>query len=320
MSLYPNEGIYRPSSKDINRLKFSGAMLDLSNLFAGRPVEGLVQSMPQQAVDQYKQDLMSQHEMRLQEQAMSRQSEIDALNARNIESQIAARTHDMNTVPGAFSGNGIEAQMLNIVLDDSIPDSDPRKVLARQRLQRPVTTVTPSGTYIEEGYNLSDLTGSPVTQTTEPASENPPGFVPKKPTDGEKLSAGFYDRMISAESELARLGDYDPTTLTETVRGRTNATSSKEKQQYNQASSDWIRAKLRKESGAVIGDEEMKREYETYFPIFGDSAEVIAQKARARVIAQNAMATSAGINPEKDTSLDGDLEAYIAKARQARGS
>jgi hypothetical protein len=67
-----------------------------------------------------------------------------------------------------------------------------------------------------------------------------------------------------------------------------------EQQQYKQAADDWIRAKLRKESGAVIGEDEMRKEYETYFPQIGDGPEVIAQKAQARAIATNAMRTSAG--------------------------
>ena len=67
-----------------------------------------------------------------------------------------------------------------------------------------------------------------------------------------------------------------------------------EQQQVRQAQEDWVRSKLRKESGAVIGDEEMSREIKTYFPQIGDSPPVIAQKARARQIAINAMQTSAG--------------------------
>jgi hypothetical protein len=67
-----------------------------------------------------------------------------------------------------------------------------------------------------------------------------------------------------------------------------------QEQQYKQATDDWIRAKLRKESGAVIGEEEMAGEYRTYFPQVGDTAEVIAQKAYARQVATAAMRQSAG--------------------------
>jgi len=65
-------------------------------------------------------------------------------------------------------------------------------------------------------------------------------------------------------------------------------------QRYQQAASDWIRAKLRKESGAAIGVDEAKQEYATYFPMPNDSAAVIEQKRQARMLATDAMKTSAG--------------------------
>jgi len=65
-------------------------------------------------------------------------------------------------------------------------------------------------------------------------------------------------------------------------------------QRYQQAANDWIRAKLRKESGAAIGVDEAKQEYATYFPMPNDSAAVIEQKRQARVLATEAMKTSAG--------------------------
>jgi hypothetical protein len=65
-------------------------------------------------------------------------------------------------------------------------------------------------------------------------------------------------------------------------------------QQYEQAAQAWIRAKLRKESGAAIGVDEMNQEYRTYFPQIGDTADVITQKANARAIATEAMKRSAG--------------------------
>jgi hypothetical protein len=65
-------------------------------------------------------------------------------------------------------------------------------------------------------------------------------------------------------------------------------------QKFEQAANDWIRAKLRKESGAAIGKDEMESEFRTYFPMVGDSAEVIAQKAEARRVATDAMRLNAG--------------------------
>jgi hypothetical protein len=65
-------------------------------------------------------------------------------------------------------------------------------------------------------------------------------------------------------------------------------------QQYDQAAQDWIRAKLRKESGAAIGVDEMKQEFATYFPQVGDTPEKIAQKAEARRVVTLGMQKAAG--------------------------
>lgn len=201
--------------------------------------------------------------------------------------QFYVRKGKAGGVPGAFAGTGIENQMLNIALDPNIPESDPRKIVARQRLERDLTTVTPEGTFIRPGYDLPQVTPAPAAE--QKPAEQPAQFVEKPPTEGQAKAAGFHDRMISAQAELSSLGDYDPIASTEAALGATNVTATAEKQRFNQAANDWIRAKLRKESGAVIGDEEMAAEYRTYFPVYGDSKEVIEQKARARKVAEDAM-------------------------------
>ncbi len=107
-------------------------------------------------------------------------------------------------------------------------------------------------------------------------------------------SAGFANRMTQAGQSIDRLmtGGLDPTSLREGVVSALpggNVALSPEFQQYKQAQDDWIRAKLRKESGAVIGVEEEEGERRTYFPQIGDSPQVIAQKARARATATENM-------------------------------
>lgn len=207
--------------------------------------------------------------------------------------------HGKGGAQGAFAGTGIEAQMLNIVLDPTIPQDDPRKKLAMQRLQRETTISTPQGTYVNPGYDLDALNGQQAAPGPQPVQPESAGrFIEKPQSDGEKLASGFYERMTSAQSEidqlLSEVPGYSPVKGLEPIRGASNLTASPEYQRYRQAASDWIRAKLRKESGAAIGDQEMAQEYETYFPVVGDSAEVIEQKARARRQAEAGMLRSAG--------------------------
>jgi len=122
------------------------------------------------------------------------------------------------------------------------------------------------------------------------------------PTEGQSNAAGFAQRMELAESIISNLpAGSQPgagTRIAEAVpfvggalarSGQSPAT-----QQYDQAAQDWIRAKLRKESGAAIGADEMKQEYATYFPMVGDTPEKIAQKAEARRVVTLGMGKSAG--------------------------
>jgi hypothetical protein len=121
-------------------------------------------------------------------------------------------------------------------------------------------------------------------------------------TEGQKLAAGFADRMVASEAIIEQLPpDALPTEFTSLAGAVPFAGTylqrkamTPEQQKYKQAADNWIRANLRKESGAVIGADEMQAEYETYFPQPGDSLDVIQQKAEARKITTQAMIKNAG--------------------------
>lgn len=121
-------------------------------------------------------------------------------------------------------------------------------------------------------------------------------------TEGQRSSAGYAERMVVADSITKQLPETALPTVGTAVAGGVplvggylqRRVMSPEQQLYKQAADDWIRAKLRKESGAVIGEEEMAREYETYFPQPGDTKQVIAQKEAARKTATSAMIKNAG--------------------------
>ena len=105
--------------------------------------------------------------------------------------------------------------------------------------------------------------------------------------------------MVSANKEMTDLG-YDPVAIDNlkdyyTAGGKLgNFLTSPKGQQYRQAQENWVRANLRKESGAAIGVAEMEQERKNYFPIPGDSPEVVKQKARNREVVEQAMRTAAG--------------------------
>ena len=67
-----------------------------------------------------------------------------------------------------------------------------------------------------------------------------------------------------------------------------------EQQQIEQAQRDFINAVLRQESGAVISDAEFANARKQYFPVPGDSPQVVAQKQANREAAINGFRISAG--------------------------
>jgi hypothetical protein len=125
---------------------------------------------------------------------------------------------------------------------------------------------------------------------------------PAKATEGERVSANYLGRMEASEQLLGNYvpGVKDYTAARIVMQGgpvaasAANSALSVEGQQYYQAAADWVRAKLRKESGAVISPQEMEQEIKTYFPVPGDSQQVIEQKRQARQQAMDGMRLMGG--------------------------
>jgi hypothetical protein len=121
-------------------------------------------------------------------------------------------------------------------------------------------------------------------------------------TEGERNAAGYLLRMHEATKLLDKFEKTGAASYGTQAAGAIpfagnmarRAAMSPDQQQYRQAQEDWVRAKLRKESGASIASDEMDREIETYFPMPGEGKEVRAQKRQARQVANTAMQQSAG--------------------------
>jgi len=125
---------------------------------------------------------------------------------------------------------------------------------------------------------------------------------PESPSGEESNAAGFLLRMQDATKLLDTYeGKGKPSVVTSSVSGvpfvggyLERSAQTPEQQQYKNAALAWIRAKLRKESGAAIGKAEAEQEYQNYFPVVGDTKEVIAQKRSLRQSAMDEMRISSG--------------------------
>ncbi len=115
-------------------------------------------------------------------------------------------------------------------------------------------------------------------------------------TDQSK-AAGFADRMMQSEqilqqTEQAGLSMMDRQAAGIPVIG--NYLTSDEFKSFEQAKRDFVNAVLRRESGAVISQQEFDNADKQYFPQPGDSPQVIAQKRRNRQVAIDGIARAAG--------------------------
>lgn len=149
--------------------------------------------------------------------------------------------------------------------------------------------------------------------------------TPKAPPEHISKTANFTGRMIEAERHIRRLTEgKDPISGEEGNKfgatdvstglvnlppdGIANLMRSPDHQQYRQAAKQWIRAFLRKESGAAISEGEFAQDFQTYFPQPGDSKEVVEQKRNARTAAMSGFALEAG---DYFTKQRPDLAAHL---------
>lgn len=137
------------------------------------------------------------------------------------------------------------------------------------------------------------------------------GKTKTKPlTEAQAKNAGFALRMQSATALIDRFGSAAAGfggAVQSLIPGGalTNWVRSPEYQQLDQAQRDFINAVLRRESGAAISPSEFENAKLQYFPIAGDTPEVIAQKKANREAAIRGVQLGAGATDETMTAPDG---------------
>jgi hypothetical protein len=138
------------------------------------------------------------------------------------------------------------------------------------------------------GIDLSDTTNLPV-----PAGLDLEAILEQRRQSfdqGQNVNAGYGSRMlynegilrnVMAEGYVVTLADLAQIRARETL-GLGNIGAGSLAQQYHVAAQNWVAAKLREESGAAIGPTEYIGGLVQYFPVVGDDADAIKQKAALR--------------------------------------
>jgi len=200
-----------------------------------------------------------------------------------------------------------ERSMGNLItLSKKIQDgtaSEPQKILygmlyekakKGQTFQQTDPTTGVTTTFQSGKMNLSGL---PVPEGYE---DKEVLTTSAKFTDAQRTASGFANRMIVAEDDLNELEALGYNPAEDIIRAYagdgtfTRGALSDEAQRYATDALAFINAVLRKESGAAIGQEEFRTNYNLYFAQLGDSAESLALKKKFRQTALQSMIDSTG--------------------------
>jgi hypothetical protein len=177
-------------------------------------------------------------------------------------------------------------------------------VVARRN---PMPTNVPQN-YKVDGLGMSAIKGTPADMSN-----------PKNWSESMKKDTAFANAMVQAEAGIHESGN-DKLVPSNQLKayilalGETGTIAqgkqmlygrglSSEEKQYAQQAMQFIRAKLRKDSGATIGENESAGEFTTFFPSPNADEKEIANKARARMMAIRGVQRGAGEAYQFDDSL-----------------
>lgn len=168
---------------------------------------------------------------------------------------------------------------------------------------------------LEEAYKLK-ATGNPVSFQTMGMQDGRPVFVNPKTletklgqlpgagplmsttqTEGQANAVLYGNRAEQAHKQIDDLSNnLDLTSTSVALQGKApNLMKSSGVQQFEQSKRNFINAILRRESGAVISPTEFDEGNKQYFPQYGDSDEVVAQKKINRETAIEGLRNAAGV-------------------------
>lgn len=239
-----------------------------------------------------------------------------------------------------FKGNAVDAQALNGLMDaGKLTVEQAQQMAAGKTVTGPngeIIFMTPEGVFAgptppqPPAAPQTPANGVDIFGTDAPAAPTPPappqapqqpaapqrqGMIPltePRVTVDESKAGGFADRMLEANGLLDTYGNAGLSPWSQMVTDNSyipdvmeNYLVNEDFQKYSQARRNFINAQLRRESGAVISPEEFENANKQYFPMPGDSQEVLKQKAQGRKIAVDAMIRDAGPTFKRKVSGDG---------------
>lgn len=244
----------------------------------------------------------------------------------NTNEWITAPTDEPTGGGFRFKGNSVDAQALNGLMDSGkLTEEQAQNIAAGKTVTgpngeilfmtaqglmgipagggdaQPIVPSSPSQLMNPNslgGAPMSPRVSSPEAMPQAPRQNSVIPLTEPKVTVDEKKAGSFAARMSEAGSIIDKFENVG------TDRGQAWANSipfgfnslftSNDYKKLDQAKRSFINAQLRRESGAVIGEDEFRNADIQYFPQPGDTPEVIEQKRRERQLAIQNMGSEAG--------------------------
>lgn len=126
------------------------------------------------------------------------------------------------------------------------------------------------------------------------------GVSESKLTEGEGKASLYLSSMRDASNALDTIGGtVSPAAVAATGTPLLNWAAGGTAQKAAQAQRQWSEGYLRAKTGAAATADEVSNNIKTFFPVFGDSPEVIQRKAEARAQAERDMEIPAGRGAER---------------------
>lgn len=205
-----------------------------------------------------------------------------------------------------FGGKSVEAQALNGLMDAGKLTPEQAQQLGAGKTitgsHGEVIFMTPQGVFGQpaDGGEPRPLDGRP--------SGNIPITEPKVTVD-EKKAMTFADRMAASGKIIDAMGTKGSGKVDQVASGVPGVgeyLTSDDFKKVDQAKRDFVNAQLRRESGAVISDEEFDNANKQYFPQPNDPPEVLEQKKRNRQVVIEGMVRDAGPTYGRGSGADED--------------
>lgn len=117
---------------------------------------------------------------------------------------------------------------------------------------------------------------------------------PNKFTQNQWIAAGYGARAEDAGTVIDEVGDQFTGVVSRGVGLVPSGLKFQDRQRFDQAKRNFINAQLRRESGAVISEQEFENADLQYFPQPGDKEDVLKQKAQNRSVVIQALKLEAG--------------------------